>query len=115
MAAAEPRPSGRSALRPGHRASISPRYGTFALAPRQGTPPVHVRADCARPAPVRTWRHLRFMSLLFDAPVLPGLAIRDDAITELQEHALIEALEALDLAPFRFQQWTWNRKTLSFG
>ena len=33
----------------------------------------------------------------------------------MPEAALIERLETMDLAPFRFQGWTGNRKTQSFG
>lgn len=55
------------------------------------------------------------MSLLFDAPLIAGLAYRDGFIGEAEERGLIERLGALDLAPFRFQGWTGNRKTQSFG
>jgi alkylated DNA repair dioxygenase AlkB len=40
---------------------------------------------------------------------------REELISEAQERDLIERLDALDLAPFRFQGWFGNRKTKSFG
>lgn len=55
------------------------------------------------------------MSLLFDEPFIAGLLYRPDAISERDEHALLDRLLALDLAPFRFQGWVGNRKTHSFG
>ena len=55
------------------------------------------------------------MSLLFDAPLIAGLDYRPDFITEADERALIDQLQALDLAPFRFHGWLGNRKTRSFG
>ena len=55
------------------------------------------------------------MSLLFDAPVIPGLTYRDQIIDAAEEQALLERLMPLDLAPFRFHGWLGNRKTQSFG
>ena len=55
------------------------------------------------------------MSTLFDAPLIDGLAYREAVISEAEEHDLLARLEALDLAPFRFQGWLGNRKTKSFG
>jgi len=55
------------------------------------------------------------MSLLFDAPVIPGLSYRDELIGEGEERVLIERMSALDLAPFRFHGWFGNRRTQSFG
>ena len=52
---------------------------------------------------------------LFAEPLLAGLDYREDFLTRSEEGALIEQLEALDLAPFRFHGWTGNRKTQSFG
>ena len=48
-------------------------------------------------------------------PVLPGLSSRSDLIGEVEERDLIEAIDATDLAPFRFQGWTGKRLTASFG
>jgi alkylated DNA repair dioxygenase AlkB len=55
------------------------------------------------------------VSLLFDTPLIAGLAYREQLIGEADERALMERLEALDLAPFRFHGWLGNRKTQSFG
>jgi alkylated DNA repair dioxygenase AlkB len=55
------------------------------------------------------------MNLLFDAPLIDGLRYRESLISEDEERALLERLEPLDLAPFRFQGWLGNRKTQSFG
>ena len=52
---------------------------------------------------------------LFDTPLLPGLAYREDAVTPEQEAALIAAIDNAGLAPFRFQGWTGKRLTASFG
>lgn len=48
-------------------------------------------------------------------PALGGLAYADDAIGESDERALIASIEALNLAPFRFQRWLGKRLTASFG
>jgi alkylated DNA repair protein (DNA oxidative demethylase) len=55
------------------------------------------------------------MTLLFDAPVIPGLKYADDVIDGREEAGLIEQLGELDLAPFRFHGWLGNRRTKSFG
>ena len=55
------------------------------------------------------------MRLLFDTPLIAGLDYREALITPDEESALIEALAAQDLAPFRFHGWLGNRKTQSFG
>jgi alkylated DNA repair dioxygenase AlkB len=55
------------------------------------------------------------MTLLFDAPVIPGLRYEEALIDAEEEGALIERLGALDLSPFRFHGWLGNRKTQSFG
>jgi len=55
------------------------------------------------------------MSLLFEAPLIAGLRYEENIITKAEEHALIERLGALHLAPFRFHGWLGNRKTQSFG
>jgi alkylated DNA repair dioxygenase AlkB len=55
------------------------------------------------------------MSLLFDAPLIAGLAYREEMISADAEQMLIERICALDLAPFRFHGWLGNRKTQSFG
>jgi alkylated DNA repair dioxygenase AlkB len=55
------------------------------------------------------------MSLLLDAPVIPGLLYEDALIDAAEERALTERLGGIDLAPFRFHGWLGNRKTQSFG
>jgi alkylated DNA repair dioxygenase AlkB len=55
------------------------------------------------------------MSLLFDAPVIPGLRYEHALIDAAEERALTERLGGIDLAPFRFHGWLGNRKTQSFG
>ena len=55
------------------------------------------------------------MSLLFDAPLIAGLAYREAVISAADEGALVEHLVAADLSPFRFHGWLGNRKTASFG
>lgn len=52
---------------------------------------------------------------LFDTPAVPGLGTQPDVLTQSEERALIGAIDAVDLAPFRFQQWTGKRLTHSFG
>ena len=53
--------------------------------------------------------------MLFDAPLIPGLAYREELIDEAEETRLIAAMESLRLSPFRFQGWTGKRQTLTFG
>src|SRR5215210_2299691 len=55
------------------------------------------------------------MSLLFDTPLITGLAYHEDMISEAEERALLDRLGATELAPFRFHGWLGNRKTQSFG
>jgi alkylated DNA repair dioxygenase AlkB len=55
------------------------------------------------------------MSLLFDAPLIAGLAYREEVIRAADEGALIDHLVATDLSPFRFHGWLGNRKTRTFG
>ncbi len=52
---------------------------------------------------------------LFDAPVIPGLSSRADVISPDEESALIAAIDAEQLSPFKFQQWEGKRLTHSFG
>ena len=52
---------------------------------------------------------------LFAEPLVSGLEYRPDFISPEEEADLIERLDAMDLAPFRFHGWTGNRKTQSFG
>ena len=52
---------------------------------------------------------------LFDAPLLPGLDYREDFVDRADHDDLVDRLMAMELAPFRFQGWTGNRRTQSFG
>lgn len=53
--------------------------------------------------------------MLFDAPLVPGLAYREELIDAEEEARLIGAIDGLDLSPFRFQGWTGKRLTRTFG
>ena len=55
------------------------------------------------------------MSLLFDTPLIEGLRYGEAVIGEAQELALLDRLQGLDLAPFRFHGFLGNRRTQSFG
>ncbi len=52
---------------------------------------------------------------LFDPSPIPGLRYEDEFVTAAEEQQLIEQIDATDLAPFRFQQWTGKRLTATFG
>jgi len=52
---------------------------------------------------------------LFGTAVLPGLSTASDLVTPEEERALIAAIDAMDLSPFRFQGWEGKRLTASFG
>ena len=53
--------------------------------------------------------------MLFDAPLVPGLAYRQDLIRPDEEAALIAVIDAIDLSPFKFQGWIGKRLTRTFG
>ena len=52
---------------------------------------------------------------LFEPALLPGLRYQEDFLAAGEERQLLDRLQALDLAPFRFHGWTGNRRTQSFG
>jgi alkylated DNA repair protein (DNA oxidative demethylase) len=52
---------------------------------------------------------------LFNAPLLPGLASTSDFVTRTEEQALIAAIDAADLSPYRFHGWTGKRLTVAYG
>ncbi|MEG3175070.1 alpha-ketoglutarate-dependent dioxygenase AlkB [Sphingomonas sp. RB3P16] len=52
---------------------------------------------------------------LFDTPILPGLRAVEDFVTAAEARALVAAIDAAELTPFRFQGWTGKRLTHSFG
>ena len=53
--------------------------------------------------------------MLFDAPLVPGLAYREELIDRGDEGALVRAIDQLALSPFKFQGWEGKRLTRSFG
>jgi alkylated DNA repair dioxygenase AlkB len=53
--------------------------------------------------------------ILFDAPLIPGLAYRQDLIGTGEEEELASAIQGIELSPFRFQGWTGKRLTHTFG
>jgi alkylated DNA repair protein (DNA oxidative demethylase) len=52
---------------------------------------------------------------LFDAPLLPGLAMQNDFVTRTEEQALIAAIDAAGLSPFQYHGWTGKRLTVAYG
>lgn len=52
---------------------------------------------------------------LFGVALLPGLVSADAIVTADEERALIAHIDAAQLTPFKFQQWTGKRLTRSFG
>lgn len=52
---------------------------------------------------------------LLALPRLAGLSQADDIVTRGEEQALISAIDALELLPFRFHGWLGKRLTASFG
>lgn len=53
--------------------------------------------------------------MLFDAPLLAGLAYREELIGPAEEAELIRSIEAAELSPFKFQGWEGKRLTCTFG
>jgi alkylated DNA repair dioxygenase AlkB len=53
--------------------------------------------------------------MLFDEPLIDGLDYRAEFVSGMEERALLDRLEAMDLSPFRFQGWIGKRRTRSFG
>ncbi|HYC94985.1 MAG TPA: alpha-ketoglutarate-dependent dioxygenase AlkB [Sphingomicrobium sp.] len=53
--------------------------------------------------------------MLFDAPLIPGLAYRDELIGPDDEVRLIRSIEGVELSPFKFQGWEGKRLTHMFG
>ncbi|MBM7407300.1 MULTISPECIES: alpha-ketoglutarate-dependent dioxygenase AlkB [Sphingomonas] len=52
---------------------------------------------------------------LFGTPLLPGLSYGEEVLDAPEEAALVAAIDACELTPFRFQGWTGKRLTTSFG
>jgi len=52
---------------------------------------------------------------LFDVPGPSGLRTQANFLNEIEEAAAIAAIDSAGLEPFRFQGWTGNRRTTSYG
>jgi alkylated DNA repair dioxygenase AlkB len=52
---------------------------------------------------------------LFDKPDLAGLSQADEIVGADEEKALIRAIDAAELSPFRFHGWLGKRLTASYG
>ncbi len=52
---------------------------------------------------------------LFDRSVVSGLALAQSIVTPREEQALIAAIDAVELSPFRFHRWLGKRMTASYG
>jgi alkylated DNA repair dioxygenase AlkB len=52
---------------------------------------------------------------LFGEPRLAGLSQAGAIVTPAEERALIEAVDATELSPFRFHGWLGKRLTVSYG
>ena len=77
---------------------------------------MHLRATRAGAQAVRARGTVRDMSLaMLDAPLIAGLDYRSGISSARLERMLVERLDTMDLAPFRFHGWLGNRKTKSFG
>ena len=53
--------------------------------------------------------------MLFDAPLIRGLSVREELIDAVEEQALLARSAGIELSPFRFQGFTGKRLTRSFG
>ena len=53
--------------------------------------------------------------MLFDAPLVPGLAFREELIGKDEEKQLVRNIEGVHLSPFKFQGWEGKRLTHTFG
>ena len=52
---------------------------------------------------------------LFDVPGPSGLRTQPDFLDDVEESAAIASIDSAGLEPFRFQGWTGNRRTTSYG
>ncbi|HEU4650028.1 MAG TPA: alpha-ketoglutarate-dependent dioxygenase AlkB [Croceibacterium sp.] len=50
-----------------------------------------------------------------ETPLVPGLLLVPDAVTEAEEARLAERIDAAPLEPFKFGQWRGKRLTAHFG
>jgi alkylated DNA repair dioxygenase AlkB len=58
---------------------------------------------------------MTWMNDLFPPSAPAGLLYAEDFLSLAEERALIAAIDAVELAPFRFQGWLGKRLTASFG
>jgi alkylated DNA repair protein (DNA oxidative demethylase) len=49
------------------------------------------------------------------APIVPGLALVEDAVSEAEARAIEARIDAAPLAPFEFGQWRGKRLTMNYG
>lgn len=52
---------------------------------------------------------------LFDAPLIPGLALAEEFVTPAEEQELISRIASVELSPFQFRGFEGKRLTASFG
>ncbi len=52
---------------------------------------------------------------LFDEPALPGLGQAEELITPAEEQALVAAIDAEPLAPYRYHGWEGRRLNAAYG
>lgn len=52
---------------------------------------------------------------LFATLPIPGLDYVRELVAPCDQQVLVDRLQSLDLAPFRFQRWEANRRTRTFG
>jgi DNA oxidative demethylase len=87
--------------------------------PRQGYRRLRLQVRMRRPISGREQKENPAVSAsqsdLFDTVRLPGLAQAENIVTRDEEQALIRAIDAVELSPFRFHQWTGKRLTAAFG
>ena len=69
----------RSALRPGHRRPLPPRHQVAPPPSRQGAAAMHDASSSAHPLTPAELKQLMKL-MLFDAPLVPGLAYREELI-----------------------------------
>ena len=53
--------------------------------------------------------------LFASPPVVPGLVLVEDAVSEADEAAIAAAIDGAPLAPFQFGQWQGKRLTANYG
>src|SRR5262245_3805414 len=69
----------------------------------------------ARDHPSKTTSVFADQPELLDTQRLPGFRQAAAMVTPAEEQSLIALIDAVELSPFRFHQWTGKRLTASFG